>query len=442
MKMRAHTRIITALAAAFPLLGACQAELLVTDDLPAGAPGNAGSSSAGASEPRGQDAPPCDCASSPELAALSCAGEPPRHGGDLFSTVDGGIVAFNSCRDEFDCDTIYWNGASSQIIPNRTILALSASGRQLLVAAPESWELIDLDGSTTPLPMNTYGAVQWLSPSGDVALGAISDGAGAHLVRANTATGKIEWIGDRVSVGAVDATPDASVIVGFGFDYAQMEFWPFRWRAAGTESTLPGVPAGVGLRPQAISDDASAIAGEVVIEGPSGDVSRYFHWSEAEGYVELPESFGRQETWLSRDGRVQLGTLDVDGPDQFFPDGPEDTFAFRWTQETGAVPIAPYPTIALDMSDDGGVILAYIAWETGLPEPVSEWSGTETYVWDEAHGARNLLSFFERLREREVDTHGWGPFAQGLKLSGDGKVAFGRALCGSTLTLYRLALSD
>ncbi len=122
-----------------------------------------------------------------------------------------------------------------------------------------------------------------------------------------------------------------------------------------------------------------------------------------------------------------LGSLD--------PAGGNDSSAFRWTQASGAVEIAPgFATLATDLSDDGNVVVA-TSWEDAQNDGASP---EHTFVWDTANGTRSLD---EILEDRDVDTTGW-EFGHARALSGNGKVLLGRATCGGVPTLYRIVLSD
>jgi hypothetical protein len=431
MQSRTDPRTIAVLALGVASLPACQRELVV-------AGGVDGSGSAGTFRDVTPSPSTCDCASSPRLTPLYCAQELPEDSTAVFTTTGGGIAAFELCRNPlFDCDVLYWDGSSSRLIPNRLAMSLSASGRELLTGTPLDGELIRIDGSAQSLPVEVMNVIGSLNAAGDVVLGSVQDASGDHLARLNIATGEVELLlAELAGVDHAVATPDASVIAGSRHVENETVSQPFRWRAERTELGLPGVPEGIGSIPEAVSADGTAIAGETVSEGPDGRVYHHFYWSEAGGYVGLSESSGRGGSWLSADGRVMLGTLGLASGDPSYDD-PDDNSAFRWTERIGVAPIAPFPTIAAGMSDDGNVILAY------GPEAYQQrdrWLYTDTYVWDSVSGIRSLEDFsITALGERGIDTTGWF-LAQGLKLSGDGTVLFGRGLCGSTQALYRLVL--
>jgi probable HAF family extracellular repeat protein len=93
------------------------------------------------------------------------------------------------------------------------------------------------------------------------------------------------------------------------------------------------------LRASAVSGDGSSIAGTMVTDVLSNRESYVYRWSEAAGY----ESLGKLS--LVRGSKVQVGGANKDGSVVVgWGDTPEGQQAFRWTRESGMVPLGTLGT--------------------------------------------------------------------------------------------------
>lgn len=432
----AHRFLAACFTSSMPLLPGCERALEVVDQLGEAAPG---------SEQPGTDSPTpppvdppvqnaaCACASSVSLRALVCGGgEVPLLDNDIVqTTADGNAVAFTRCdRDTFECRVMLWKGGAEQLVSEGVLIGMDGAGERLLVSNG-NLNLVDVGGDATDLQMGMLAGVQLLSADGDVAFGSLPwpyEERGERIGRRD-ATGEIRALGDvRGSIARAYGNPSGSTLVGWtlgeqgeGEDFTFV-YEAFRWDAAGSlRFDFPGVPEGVTLWPETVSDDGSIIAGRSV---PN---QAHFIWSEAGGYAELAPASWASETFISADGSVVLGSLE--------PGNLSGTGAFRWTAESGIEPLAiDIPNVALGLSRDGSVAVAY-SWE---PEQVDGVPPKHTLVWDTEHGTRTLD---EILAQRGVDTSGW-ELGTPRALSGDGKVLLGLATCGGIETLYRAVLSD
>lgn len=419
-------------------LPGCERALEVVDQLNTDPPG-----SGSAEQPGGEAAPSvqnasCACASSASLTALSCGGgEVPQIANDIVqTTVDGAVVLFNRCDIDPSgpCEVMYWRGGNPTSLGNGFVVGLDASGEHASFipdSAPDSMSLVSIEGGSTSLPVGMLYARGSLTASGDTvfASGRSIDGDPIpanheRLVRANAA-GQIEKLGDLPgSVVFAAINPEGTRLVGSNFDTSDIDNIQlpngFRWsEEGGLRFDFPGAPEGAFLWPEALSDDGAIIAGR------SG--GKHFTWSEADGYAEIASTSGFSETFISADGSVVLGSL--------IPEPPAESAAFRWTAQEGAVNLTPgRASRAVDMSDDGGVIVA----SSSEPAQLDGAPPEDTFVWDSTHGTRTLD---EALAQRGVDTSGW-EFGVARVLSGNGKVLLGRATCGGVPTLYRVVLSD
>jgi len=232
------------------------------------------------------------------------------------------------------------------------------------------------------------------------------------------------------------STPDGTALAGF-----QSEEWatsPFLWSASGVVSlgTLPSLdpdthPEGW---PLAVSVDGTTAAGVTRV---GDNAVRIFRWTAGEGMVDVAACGSEQEdcmagglvpnVLLSDDGKV----LASDRSDLPFYDR-----AFRRAEDGTIQELTPgaYSDVVA-MSSDGSKILGYLADETGNVGKV--------FIWDEAHGARELGSIFTAADPRhpgwDWSLTGWGATPA---LSRDGKVVIAGGRCGDSAALFRADLPD
>jgi probable HAF family extracellular repeat protein len=184
---------------------------------------------------------------------------------------------------------------------------------------------------------------------------------------------------------AVAVSPDGSIIVGEFTSYATradgtseypalMHEW-CKWTAAGPQLLPPGSPAANPGIAQAISGDATRIAGYV------GDSIQptILSGTTSTTLGQLTGGQGKAEpTAISRDGTTVVGMADTRDSDNLVR-----YHAFRWTQGTGMtdlgrLPGVPGPSRATGVSADGSMVV-----------------GTQTkhaFIWDAQHGMRDLSS--------------------------------------------------
>jgi hypothetical protein len=435
MKQLIDHRILAACFTGCLLLAlpGCERALEVVDQLDDGAPGPPGTGTPTTPPDSPVQNAACACASSVGLRALICGGgEVPLVDNDIVqTTTDGSAAAFTRCDPEtFDCSVMLWKGGAAEVVSEGRLLGLDGTGERLLVINGLV-NVVDVGGEITALPMSMLQGSQLLSVDGEVAFGSLPwpyEERGERIGRRH-ATGEIEVLGDvRGSIARSYGNPTGTSLVGWTIgeqgegDDLTVVYEAFRWDVdGGLRFDFPGVPEGVTLWPETASDDGTIIAGRSVPD------QAHFIWSEAGGYTELAPASWASETFISADGSAVLGSID--------PGGLTGTRAFRWTAATGVVELTPgTPSVALDISDDGAVAVAY-SWEEAQIEGAAP---EATFVWDIEHGTRTLD---EVLAQRGIDTSGW-ELGTPRALSGDGRVLLGLASCGGVETLYRAELSD
>jgi uncharacterized membrane protein len=441
MKHIIHHRLVAAYFTSSMLLSlpGCERALEVVDQIDDGAPGTeqpgTGSATPTTPSPPVQNAA-CACAGSESLRALICGGgEVPLLGNDIVqTTADGGVVVFSRCKEDFfECDVLRWDGAATEEVAKGFLVGIDASGERVL-ASDGTATLVDVGGATRELSIDPLQGRDLLTASGEYVFGAVySIERRTSIVRSNE-SGELEPVGDvSGTVAIANANPAGTALVGWALgdegegEDAAFTYQPFRWDADGFHTDFPGVPDGVTVWPESVSDDGTILVGRSLPD------QTHFMWSEAGGYVELASASWVSETFISADGSVVLGSLDTGGATD--ASDLSGTRAFRWTEASGAVELTPgTPSVALDMSEDGSVIAAY-SWEPALVDGAAP---EATFVWDTEHGTRTLE---EVLAQRGVDTSGW-EFGTPRALSGDGRVLLGLASCGGVETLYRAVLSD
>lgn len=432
MNLRKDHKTLAAFAACLlSFLPACERVLDVVEQIEPPSSGSSGGS-AGTGGAPATPPTPCECASSPGLQALSCGYAPVAlvDNDVVQTTFDGSIVAFNVCGEAlFDCRVAYWDGDVTNLISSGLMLGLSASGQRVLSTGdgfPAGLELIDLSGTAVNIELDMLSGRGPLSAAGDTVFGAQWIEDRSYLARADADSQEIELLGELDGPPTrTYITPDAAHIVGWLFTDLEdsTASTVFRWdEQAGLTFGLPGLAADLQVWPEAISADGRVIAGRVF---PN---TAHFRYTEADGLTELTTTSGRSETFISRDGNVVVGSHDP------LNDGLSSS-TFRWTAQSGAVDLTPgVESLAVDASDDGGVVVAS-SWEEDQIEGAEP---DQTFVWDGEHGTRSLGQV---LQDRGIDAAGW-EFGHARAISGDGKVLLGRARCGGAPTLYRVVLAD
>jgi uncharacterized membrane protein len=166
-----------------------------------------------------------------------------------------------------------------------------------------------------------------------------------------------DWFG-HPSVSALWMLPDGATFVGIDGGAV------FRWSEPVGRTDMGLLPATLSfevseasaLRPTRVSDDGSTIIGYL---GDNPITPRGgFIWSPTEGAVVMSSSSGARNiypipTALSSDGSVVVGNeLFVD----LWSARRYETGAFRWTSDTGTVPLDGFQ-VAADVSADGSVVV-------------------------------------------------------------------------------------
>ena len=383
---------------------------------------------------------PCDCASSAAFMALGCelglgGGTPVGYANSPRPSADGNAVAFDLCYEDNSCKPFYWSltggAAAMPALPGgASVSGLSADGSKALVhplqALAAQALLYDVQaGTSEPTGILPHSAL--LSASGSVVGFSSTTNDSSQLAR-KAPGGQLEQLGeiplpaDRVLLTGVAL--DASAIVGYGWD-PQNAYVSFRWTQA------DGIVLGAGTLPEgadaaiitALSGDGTSFAGVTLAGNRRLSV---FHSSAATGLVEVGPALLYDTPGidplvmaLNGDGSVLAATLNID----------TDGFgAFRWTEATGAVAMAPgTQSVASHVSADGAVVIGKTLDDQYGP-----------FAWTEAAHTRSVRA---TLESAGVDFRGWTTHSI-MALSSDGKVAIGSGSCGDTQTLYRVVLPE
>jgi hypothetical protein len=399
----------------------------------------------------------CGCASSPELQALSCAsgdGVPITGTGGLELAPSGDIALFTLCYSgdgQFPvdhCRPFRWTraGGSEALVEAGLHLGLADDGSALVVATQdddprETLLLVERDGTRTGVPL---GSAARLSADGRYVVGFAPpspspNGPGVQktqptfnldpLARWSLADG-LETLGEPADgLGLIDATvldvaADASVIVGMGYDVSDGTLRgqaTMLYTAQRGLQRPEGLPSGEDVTLGVVSRDGSAFAGLASLNR-NEDLAQAFYWTSSGGSRNIttanPTGGVAFYQALSDDGLVLAGT-------GWLPDAARHR-VYRWTAEglTWLGPDDASSRIA-DMTADGALVLGtLIDAEQGFIASPGE--------------TRRLNDLLEHA---SLDSTGWELKAP-LRISDDGKVVFGSALCGGMPTVYRWVLPE
>jgi uncharacterized membrane protein len=242
---------------------------------------------------------------------------------------------------------------------------------------------------------------------------------------------------DRAEAYGISA--DGSIVAGVARSGASSNSTSeaFVWTAqdgiVGLASRLPGSSSSDVWNSSGVSDDGSTVVGRAFYPIPTGG-TRTDIWMLRDGQMSslgLPTGATNVSHIfdLSADGGVLVGTVQplTGGPGPFrgflwdrqngFQDVGSDTtvsrvsadgdtvagrfftssLAFRWTRESGPVPLPTLPgwplfTGVYDISHDGSIIVGEVRREGG--------GGVRAFVWDEEHGTQDL-------RQLLINEHGF-----------------------------------
>lgn len=263
------------------------------------------------------------------------------------------------------------------------------------------------------------GQFRALDVSGD---GSIVVGRGSVTTGGREAfsgsTAGLTALGDLAGGGHLSTASSISdngrVIVGFGSVAAGQV--PVIWMDGATTPTALSVPTGT------LSGTLLAISGDGAVGGGSlraDSLPRAHRWTPAGGFTDLgtlnSDNQGFSEaTGVSQDGSVLVGSSDSALGVQ----------AFAWTSGGGMVGLGdlaggPFESVARAASADGGVIVGYGTTGVEMDANVHE-----AFIWDAAHGMRNLQDLLDSLG---VKSDGWR-LSEAHGISADGNVIVGLGL--------------
>jgi hypothetical protein len=394
----------------------------------------------------------CGCSTSANLQALSCASSDgvPITGSGLEVAPSGDIALFTLCysRDgEFPadhCRAFRWTraGGSEALVDAGYHVGLADDGSALIVETQdedprETLVLVGPDGARTNVPLNhvarlsangryVVGFVPQLSYSvapGDLA--SPTPLSPSPLARWSLADGleTLAEIPDGLLEGMVfDVTADASVIVGAAYlTDGTLRHAPLLYTAQQGLRRPEGSPGVEPVSIDSVSRDGSAFAG-LASSSLGNDLVEAYYGTTSGGFRHIttmnPGAGVGSYQALSDDGLVLAGTgwpADVGRPR-----------VYRWTAE-GLTWLGPDDAAGriADMTADGTLVLGVLV------------DGDQGFI--ASPGETRRLS--ELLERASVDSTGWELKAP-LRISDDGKVVFGSALCGGVATRYRWVLPD
>lgn len=240
-----------------------------------------------------------------------------------------------------------------------------------------------------------------------------------------TATVFFQGLGDLpgsiVSSDSSAVSADGSVVVGASFTGNGLEGEAFRW----TKDTgivrigvLPGAPFVSAAFD--VSGDGSIVVGANFSAASSSSTvippTEAFRWTAETGMIPLGDleggGFSSFASGISSDGTVIVGNSN----------GSQGTEAFRWTAETGLMglgylPEGAFSSQAVRASADGSVIVGRSASaNSSRSGQIGNFSGTEAFVWTEETGIVGL----SHLPGKRF-------FSRAFGVSGDGSIVVGQS---------------
>lgn len=396
----------------------------------------------------------CGCSTSPNLQALSCAagdGLTVAGTGGFKLAPSGEIALFTLCYSRDGqlptdyCRAFRWTlaGGSEALVDAGYHVGLADDGSALVVATQDEHQretllLIGRDGATTNVPL---GSTARLSADGRYVVGFVPlpsfpVGPGDllpptfnfnPLARWSLADGleTLAEIPDGMMEGRVfDVTADASVIVGaatYLSDDGNFQNAPLLYTAQEGLRRLEDSPSGENGALGVVSRDGSAFAG-LASSSRSEDLAEAFYWTTSGGLrsITTANQIGGVafHQALSDDGLVLAGT-------GWLPEAARHR-VYRWAAE-GLTWLGPDDAASriTDMTADGTLVLGtLIDTDQGFIASPGE--------------TRQLNDLLERA---SLGSTGWELKAP-LRISDDGNVVFGSALCGGVPTVYRWVLPD
>lgn len=263
-----------------------------------------------------------------------------------------------------------------------------------------------------------YQLIQWRWDEGLTLLGDPTRGQGLPTAAALSADGSVvvgtynsrafRWTADHGLSPLTDAcstatgiSDDGTIITGMINDVA----WPnaYRWTEADGPVRLNGVNAVWGHEGLSISGDGSTIVGYGV---DNADSSVAVYWRDGLDPVALPYLSGQFAHALaaavSADGSTIVG-WNTSG------EIPHPMSCFRWTAETGTMPLDMPGTSPLRITADGGTIVGG--------------GGGRALIWDATNGRRDLQNVL--MEDYGLDLSQWQLW-EATDISADGSVIVGR----------------
>ena len=238
--------------------------------------------------------------------------------------------------------------------------------------------------------MNGREAWRWSSASGFVRLG--------------------DFEGGNIGSGAVGVSDDGATVIGTGNKNATAA--GFIWTSHTGLVELPAIPGGSGwTRAHAISPDGLLVAGSSgsAAVGPGApsfalEAAVWFNGADPFGLGGL-ESGGNWSAAnaITPGGQVVVGTVVASSSSR----------PCLWSQDQGLVVLATNGGAALDVSDDGAVVVGYT-------RPTNQ--GDIAFIWTAEKGRRPLTTAL--TQDYGIDMTGWS-IQRATGISADGQVIVG-----------------
>ena len=303
--------------------------------------------------------------------------------------------------------------ANFQALPGVGWQAISADG-SIVVGGNYRWTALSGSHHLGTLPGALSSSAHGVSADGSVIVG---NSGGKPFLWTETGGMQEIDIGAGYSGGSANAvSADGSVVVGYGKTPTGSE--AIRWTVTSGVQGLGYLPGEEYISSATgVSSDGTVVVGasKSELSGPYNyEAFRWTSYADMVGIGELPTWY-RSIAWgVSADGKVTVGYCIYSG----------GTIAFRWT-ESGVVQLlgdldgGRRESTAYAVSADGSTIVGSSVTSGSTDDMIHE-----AFVWDEAHGIRNLKDVLET--ECGLDLTGWllteakGVSADGLTIIGNG----------------------
>ncbi len=287
------------------------------------------------------------------------------------------------------------------------------------------WTAQDGLSDLGPLPTGGSTTATGVSGDGQVAVGTLtrghsfgafrwSRGGGMHGI--GVLPGSTDSAGWAISADGATITGTCTTLSGFPT--------AFYWRHQTGIVELAHLPNTVYSEGRGVSGDGTEIVGFDWADGPSIAFD-----ASAAGIVGLNDPHcipficlgpAASALAISEDGSMIVGFLNAMETDPWFE-------AFRWTSQGGMVRLGWLPSFpyqfseALAVSGDGSVVVGV--------------SGSAAFIWDAAHGMRDLQRVLSA--EAHLDLHGW-QLLQATGVSSDGSTIVGYGINRNSVPNWRI----